>query len=182
MHYRAIAGPRFGRLNPLIMIELGREHHILILDLAFGWYVERIHVQHQIRRRNIPAVHVFARRRRVFRVAFFRAAIRPGHQRIDLLLAQRAIVGEMAVLRVGEPGRHLLRQDVFLYGFGPRARVFVRHQRERSDLARAMALLTMLLDDFLHIPMERHLSWNTGCPGCRAEDECRREKFSAIHS
>ena len=53
----------------------------------------------------------------------------------------------MAVLRIGEPRRHLLRHHGGLHRLGPRARFRVSQQRHRSHFARAVAFLAVLLQD-----------------------------------
>jgi hypothetical protein len=82
----------------------------------------------------------------VFRISYFRAAVDPGGQGFDLLFAEGTIVGEV-VLRIGEPGRHFLGNDVFANGFRPRPRILVREQGEGRDLAGTVALLAMFLPD-----------------------------------
>ena len=103
-----------------------------VLRLAFG---------------NVPALFERARLRRVLRAALLRALVRPRHQRIDLRLRQRAIVGEVAEVRVGEPWRHLAEAHGFLDRGSPRACLLIGQERHRPDLAGTMAFLAARLKD-----------------------------------
>ena len=48
-------------------------------------------------------------------------------------LAKAAVVGKVAVLRIGKPRRHLLAEHVRLDRLGPRPRVLVSRQSEGRD-------------------------------------------------
>src|SRR5665213_1876638 len=61
----------------------------------------------------------------------------------------------MTHLRIGEPGRHLLAYNGDLDGLGPRPRLSVAHQGERCDLPGTMAGLTVLLQNWQDVLIER---------------------------
>ena len=61
----------------------------------------------------------------------------------------------MVVLRIHEPGRHLLSYDSRFHGFGPGPGVLIRDQRHGRDFAGAMAVLTVLLQDRKNVLIER---------------------------
>ena len=61
---------------------------------------------------------------------------------------ERSIVGELAVRRVGEPGRHLPALDLGLHRSRPRPRVTEGDERHRRHLTGPMARLTVLLEDW----------------------------------
>ncbi len=86
-----------------------------------------------------------------------RAAFDPRHHGVDLLLRQRTIVGELAVVRIGAPGRHLPLHDRGADRLRPRAHFVVGEERHRSDLAGPMAALTALLEDGRHVLVVRDL-------------------------
>ena len=65
---------------------------------------------------------------------------------------QAAVVGELAVLRVGVPRRHALLGHDFLDGLGPGAGVIVSQQRHRANLTGAVTLLAMLLQNAADVP------------------------------
>ena len=48
-------------------------------------------------------------------------------------LAESLVVGEVTVCRIGEPRRHLARQNSRLHGFRPGPRVFVGQKRHGRD-------------------------------------------------
>src|SRR5262245_53532039 len=94
-------------------------------------------------RLDLPSIgRPFNGGRCVVRVALWRAGISPLHKGIDIVLRERAVVREYAVLRVGEPGRHLATLDPRFDRARPWPGALVREHRERSNLVRPMARLT----------------------------------------
>ena len=83
-----------------------------------------------------PALRNVGNRRQIGIVPFGRARIDPGHQRIDVLLAEPGVVAELQA-RVGirRPGRHLALQNLFLDRFGPGPRT----SYDRSDTEDAIS-------------------------------------------
>src|SRR5262249_19339100 len=79
------------------------------------------------------------------------AGVDPRQQRVDVLPRQAAVVGELAVLRVGVPGRHAAVGDHLADRAGPVAGLLVGQQRERADLAGAVGLPAGLLPDARHL-------------------------------
>src|SRR5436190_13371846 len=100
MDYLAIAGADLRQLNPLILREPGRDDVIRVVNCPVGrdgvWLW---HLEHHIGLTDIPPRHELHRRRRVFRATLGRARISPPGERIDITLAQRAVVRELAYMR-----------------------------------------------------------------------------------
>ena len=154
----AIGRPRFGELNVAIFGEIGGQPDVLIIDGARGGNVERRgDFKHHVRLADGPAFGKLQRCRSVLRVAGFRSAIDPGHQRLHVGFRQRAVVGELAKMRIGEPGRHLLAEHRALDGFriGPRA--FVVQERHRGSFARPVAALAVFFNNRERVLIERRL-------------------------
>ena len=93
--------------------------------------------------------------RRVRLVARRRTGVGPGTQQLDVVPAQAALVREVSERRVGEPRRHLLRDDRALDGLGPRPRLLVGEQRHRRHLAGPVARLAVGLEHRQHVLVER---------------------------
>ncbi len=135
--------------DPLVLGEVGRDAEILVWYPAarrLGRHVERLrHREHHVRLAQTPALGERERSGQVLVVTFRHPTGDPGQQRLAVLLRQRAVVRELAKERVGVPRRHALLVDDLANGVGPGHRVVVGQQRHRSDLARAVAFLTVLL-------------------------------------
>src|SRR4029078_7666433 len=86
---------------------------------------------------------------------FRRACVGPSRQRIDVGIAQPPVVGEMAILRVGEPGRNFARNYCRLYRLSPRTSRIIGEERCRSDFPGPRAALAILLQDREYIFVER---------------------------
>ena len=83
----------------------------------------------------------------VGQVAVRGAVVDPGADQLLLLGRQPAVVGEVAVLRVGVPRRHPPVLDHLGDHVGPAGRLLVLGQRERPDLAGPMALDAAAVED-----------------------------------
>src|SRR4029453_3511864 len=125
-------------------------------------------------------------RRRVVGIAGGGAGRCPAHQRRDLVLVERALVEEDAVLRRrGVPRRHLTRFDLLGDGLGPGAGLVVARERSGGGWAAeagargAVALLAVLLEDWEHLAVEggrrRRGIGGGGGGGARAHDRDGRE-------
>src|SRR5208283_4245537 len=68
----------------------------------------------------------------------------------------------VAVLGIGEPRRHFLRDHGGLHGLGPRARVRISQERHRRDFAGTMALLAVLLQDGKNVLIKRDRGVRSG--------------------
>ncbi len=105
-------------------------------DLEFEWQLE-----HPIRgpghRAVPPLLECRSTRRGPF--TFGRSGIDPRHERVDVALTQPAVVAEIAVLRIGIPGRHFARQHLFLNRAAPWFGLGVVQQRHGRHLAGTMA-------------------------------------------
>ena len=125
----AVGGPGFGELHPLVGLERRGDQDVLILDGAGGGnFVSGWQFDDGIGFGNGPAIGELARRRQVFGIALGRSGVDPGGEGIDFLGLQRIVVGEFAVVRIGEPGRHFAREHRFFDGLGPGAGLLVGEQ------------------------------------------------------
>src|SRR6185295_4864935 len=92
-------------------------------------------------------------RRHVLDVAPGRPGVDPPGDRLDLLLAERAVVDEPldpdAFVEI--PRRHFPADDSGLDRSDPRTDLLVRDQRHRSDVARSVADLAFLLENWRDI-------------------------------
>ena len=150
-----VARPHLGGDHPHVFLGVGVHHHVLVVDGAARRQLERLrHLEDDIRL-DVPAAGELDRRRRVLLVAGRGARVGPRAQQLDLRRAQAALVGEVAVGRVGEPRRHLLRRDGGLDCLGPRPRLLVGEQRHRRHLAGPVARLAVGLEDWQHVLVER---------------------------
>ena len=157
MNYRTITGPDFGGNHPLVFLQICRNDHPLIGNISLCRHIEgdgRFH--NEIRLTSDPSFHPLPRSRRILRIAFWRTGIHPSYESVDIRLGERAVIGELPEVRIGEPRRHLLRQYCLTDRFCPRARLFVRQQRHRGDLARTMTFLAVVLQNWLDVLMERN--------------------------
>src|SRR5215475_13820996 len=72
------------------------------------------------------------------------------------LSAQSPVILEVAVSRIGKPWRHFPVDDGRLHCLCPRPPVRIGHKGHRSDLARAMTHLAVLLQDRKNIFIKGH--------------------------
>src|SRR5207249_1530644 len=64
-------------------------------------------------------------------------------------------VPKLAIMRIREPGWHLLTHHRRFDGLRPRPHAFIRQERHRRDAARAMTGLTVVLQDRQNILIKR---------------------------
>src|SRR5262245_25208157 len=120
VHYAAIALTNFGELYVLVFGKVGRDGEIFVRDHAFrGNAVFGRHGQNHVRLAYLPAFGVIRAWRHILGIAFLRATIDPGGDRVNFLLRETRVVGEFAVSGIGEPGRHCARYDFFADRLGP---------------------------------------------------------------
>ncbi|PYS09941.1 MAG: hypothetical protein DMG17_25825 [Acidobacteria bacterium] len=62
---------------------------------------------------------------RIFCISFESPSINPFDNRVDVVLLQRPVIGEMTVLRIRKPRWHLPRCHRRLHRLGPRPRLFI---------------------------------------------------------
>ena len=141
MHHGPIAGSNLGCLHPFILGELGGNGDIAIGDHALRGNRDLVwQGDHYVGFTDAPAFLEFRRGRQVMIVARRRARVHPGDDDVYLLRRQAAIVREMAVSRIRQPGRHTALQYFLADCLGPRPHLFVSDQRHGSGLSGAMAL------------------------------------------
>ena len=111
---------------------------------------------HVVRLAHLPAIPEPRRLGHQRRIARLGAAIDPGDDRLDLLLAQPGVVRPLAVLGIREPRRHLTVDDDAPDRACPRPRLPVSQEGHRRDLARSMAADTVAHQDRRHVAAEDH--------------------------
>src|SRR5262249_10536563 len=94
-----------------------------------------------------PVVGEFPGRRGIFLVPLRRAAIDPRGERLDFVVSQTALVVERVLVGRRLPRRYLAISGCSFASLGPRHRLFVGHQAERSDFTWPVANLAVLLQD-----------------------------------
>ena len=148
VHYGTVRGTRFRGLYPCVFGESGRNDDVLIFDHAGRRHLKWLRqLKDDVGLGHSPAFDPSLWRRHVFRVAFRRARIRPGHDGRNFLHGKGAVVGEVSDGGVRVPGRHDFLRHHALHTAGPGPGLFIGEQRERSGLARAMATLAVLLQN-----------------------------------
>ena len=148
----AVGGPGFGELDPLVGLERRGDEDVLILDGAGGWdFVRGGQFDDGIGFGNGPAIGELARRRQVFGIALGRSGVDPGGEGTDFLRLEGIVVGELAVVRIGEPGRHFAREHRFFDGLGPGAGLLVGEQGKRRGFAGTVTDLAAVLQDGRHV-------------------------------
>src|SRR6185295_646674 len=149
MHNRKITGASLERLNVAVLFEVGRHGEMLIRDRAFGRNCELDwHLKNHIGLADLPAACELRCLRQILWITLLRAAIHPSDNRIDFFLRQSSIVFPTAVLRIGVPGRHLLRGHLLPNRFRPRPGLLVAHQRHWRDLAGPVTAHTVLVENW----------------------------------
>ena len=156
MHMCGAARPKLRHLHPPVFRKMRRHNFVGVLNLTPRRNLHGLgHLHHEIRVRNIPSFSPFPRCRRIFRIPRRSPSFGPRHNRRNLLLGQRSIVGKMPIPRIGKPRRHHLHFDRMRHRPGPRTRLLVGHEWHRRNFSRPMATLTMILQDRNHIFIER---------------------------
>src|SRR5687767_7388892 len=148
MDYLRIARPEFDALNPFVFGETRGDTNELVIDGAAGGHGERVRQRDlKVGLTEYPALCKTHRRRQVFLLALGSARIGPGDERVDLTLRQRAVVQELAVLGVGEPGRHAFEQHGFANRLRPRTSILVGEERHGRDFTGPVTSLAVLLQN-----------------------------------
>ena len=129
----------------LLLLQLGGK---VLIDgevgkLALGRNVERVgHLNDEVGgppRWMRPAVLELRQPGCQRRVTFRRASIRPGHDCVDLLARQPAVVAELAISGIRAPRWHFPSQDLVFDRPRPRPHLSVGHQGHRGHLVWPMA-------------------------------------------
>ena len=147
MHRTPVARKNIGRLDPPSLVEIGRQHEATIH--VFGSRRDKLffHLDDEVRLAVHPLALGFDRRRHVGVVALFETAIDPKID-LDLLVRGEAEVApKLAMPGNRLPGRHDACVDDALDVFRPILGRVVAIERERGDVALAMALLAFGLED-----------------------------------
>ena len=143
VHAGAVGGPRFGELHPFVGLEGRRDQDVLILDDAGGRdLIRRRQFDHGVRFRNRPAIGKLRAAAACPSDSLAARRHPPRLTRVSISFCwSDAVVGELAVMRIGEPRRHLPLQHRLFDRLGPRTGLLIGEQRKRRRLARTMATL-----------------------------------------
>ena len=110
MQRRPVAGQNLRTAHPDVLIERIGHKRVLVLHHAARRHVERRNVDDHIRLAHLPKRPVvLVERQRIFPLAAAGAGLGPMHQGARLGGAERAVVGELAVHRIGVPRGHAAR-------------------------------------------------------------------------
>ena len=164
VHDATVTRPDLDRLDPRVLrVYVVVRRHCHPGHVAARCHgVRFLHLQHEVWRTYLPAVCELRRRRHLRRIAFLGAAIDPGDERVDVVLAESARVLKAAVVRVGLPRRHLSAEHLLLDRARPRPHVAIRHERKRRDFARTVTVGALLEGDRGDVPGEGDLV-SCGC-------------------
>jgi hypothetical protein len=146
----AVAGADLCAVEPFVFLEAGVHREIFVGNAAARGHGDRLWGDGEDGvgfAGQLPAGEELFGRGQIFGIAFGRAAFDPLVNLIFLLVAQAAVVGEVADFRVGVPGRHALLADDLGDGVGPAVGVVVVVQRERGDFTFAVAFDAVVLQD-----------------------------------
>ena len=95
-------------LHPRVLLEACRNREVDVLVGALRRKrILLLHRQNDIGLSDFPTVNQIGSRRQILRVSFFRALIYPRGNCIDVTLTQARIIGELSIVRIGGPRRHL---------------------------------------------------------------------------
>src|SRR5262245_3701925 len=106
MNYFASGAANLGSSYPAILFEVGGHGQILIGDHAIGGHVLLGDGKLLVRRADAPAFGVFRQWRQIFWITFASSAINPGHNGINRILAEPAIIEPLAMIGIRMPGGH----------------------------------------------------------------------------
>src|ERR1700681_1396484 len=144
MYPRAVARPGFGELHPFVFGKTSGHDNFLVLDRAGGWNLKGLQLKDEVRLWNGPPLQKSQRRWHVLSIAFWSAGIGPSRDSVHVFSRHRLVIGEFAIMRIGEPGRHLLQTDGFLHRLGPGTRLLIGQQRKRSCFPWTVTSLAVL--------------------------------------
>ena len=143
VHHRRIARQALGRADPFVLLEAGVGDVIPIRIDPFRLDVDGlvVHVNDLVGCSvQQPAFGELGRRRQLGGISFGTAGIDPRVNEVLLVVGKHVLVGELAVGRVGVPGRHPLFADDFGNHLAPAGDFVVFRHGERADLAGPMAV------------------------------------------
>src|ERR1043166_3912074 len=107
MYYRAIAGARFGRLNPPVFVEAGRRDEVLVFDRALRRDLECTgYFDDCVVRGQVPSGGPTGTRRGISLFSLPCPGVGPGGQSRDFAGGKGSVICELPAARVGEPRRH----------------------------------------------------------------------------
>src|SRR5437016_5830930 len=112
------------------------------------------HRQNIIRFPNLKIGYLFGEFGQIFRVPLLSPLPHPIDNRVDLWLAEARDVGEITIMRIGVPRRHLSGRDLFANRILPWQDIFVIQNRERRDVFGLMTSRTAFVKDGSYIACE----------------------------
>src|SRR4051794_30270217 len=106
MYGAGIAWPSFGHAHPFVFFEVRFDDPVLVRHHAFSRNLEFLwHLEYEVGLAMHPAGRPDDGLGQILVVAALRATVDPRGERVEFVVGQAAIVGEMAVTRIGLPGR-----------------------------------------------------------------------------
>ena len=148
MHHAAVTGMNLDRAHPLVLRQVDRQNHVLIIDLRVGRNLERMRqADHHAGAVDLPVVGPLDGTNRVLFLSFQRSARHPLVDGRDLLRLQDVLGRKFTAAFVGEPGRHFLRLHRIDDRLRPRPDLFIGNQWHRPDFARPVAGLAARLQN-----------------------------------
>ena len=156
MHNAAVAGTDLDGPHVFVLAKVGRNCKVDVFVAACGAHLEFIrHREHGVRLADAPTFNKGSRRGKIRGITFRGTRIDPADDRLDLALAEPAIVGKLANTGIGVPWRHRAPQDLFANRPRPWAHLLEAHEGHRRNLAGAMTGLAALLKNRHDVLSER---------------------------
>src|SRR5262249_18823690 len=141
-----VAGTDLDGPHVFVLGKVGRNCKVDVFVTPCGAHLEFIrHREHGVRLADAPAFNKGARRGKIRGIPFRGTRIDPADDRLDLAVAEPAIVGKLANTGIGVPWGHHAPQDLFANRARPWARLLEAHEGHRPNLAGTMAGLAALL-------------------------------------
>ena len=156
MHHLRVARPDNGRAQPRVLW-----HHEISIEIAIlqragrGNFLRLGQLNDEVRLAELPR-HCGRRGagERVFAVTSRTALLNPVEQRVRFGGGERAVVRKLSVMRIGVPRRHPAVQQHLFDHRRPALDLLVTRHRERSNLPRAVATDTILLQQRRNLAAE----------------------------
>src|SRR5262249_46894024 len=146
-----ISRTHFGSNDPDVFRKIHLYENILIVDGAASRDIEVLRHFDDHVRLDIPSILERNRCGFIFFVTLGSARVRPCADGFDFGIIQTSIVSEVSVSRVRKPRRHLVADNGLLHSLGPRTRLVVGEERHRSNLARPVTCLAILLQYWQYV-------------------------------
>ena len=165
VHHGAVSRPCLNGLDPFVFREARIDRKILIGDCPFGGHSIRCfrHLENLIRiLGQLPTIDERRGLGKIFGIAFRSAGSRPFVQKVFFVVRQAAVIAEVSLSGIGEPGRHAAVTDDFRDRVGPSGDFRVCRHRKRRDFSSSMARDAAFVEDPSNLIRIRHLRRRIG--------------------